>query len=52
MLNFIKITPFNCATADFSESVKKTLDDVETAGLLWKLTIVPDTASTDTGQKS
>lgn len=38
---FIKITPFNGASSDLSESVDEYLDDVETAALSWDLAINP-----------
>ena len=41
MNSFIKITPFNGANSDLSESVEEYLDDVETAALSWDLTITP-----------
>ena len=39
MNTFIKITPFNGANTDLSESVDKYLDDVETAAHSWDLSI-------------
>ena len=41
MNTFIKITPFNAASSDHSESVDEYLDDVQTAALCWDLAINP-----------
>jgi len=41
MASLIKISPFNRANADMSESVNEYLDDVETAALSWDLTVNP-----------
>jgi len=41
MNSFIKITPFNAANSDLSESVEEYLDDIETAALSWKLSLTP-----------
>jgi len=41
MNSFIKITPFNGANSDLSESGEEYLDDIETATLSWELSITP-----------